>query len=353
MKRIILEYIWYDVKQFIRSKIRLFTPSHSAALQLSMIPEWSYDGSSTGQAETGNSEVILRPVYMIKHPFYTDGFLILNENIMRDENGNETPVEGNSITQARKEFMKQTHRYYKDTDILVDPMFGLEQEFFFYDKNTLQPYAWSHDIKPDKQGKYYCGVNRCMPMERSIMDDFLQKCITIGIQLSGINQEVAPSQWEYQIGPVIGIEMAHQMTIAKYILFRLCEPHNVYPVFHPKPIANRKWNGSGCHVNMSTTRTREAFDEIPLILQSMKETHQQFMEHYSGEHNGERMSGDCETSSWDTFSYGVGSRDTSVRIPIQVRDAGCGYFEDRRPASNIDYYKTLSYYLPYLAMSHE
>ena len=112
MKRIIIEYIWYDVKQFIRSKIRLLTPSDSTPLQLSMVPEWSYDGSSTGQAETDNSEVILRPVYMMKHPFYNDGFLILNENIMRDEDGNETPVEGNSITEARKEFMKKSNRYY-------------------------------------------------------------------------------------------------------------------------------------------------------------------------------------------------------------------------------------------------
>ena len=33
------------------------------------IPEWNYDGSSTGQAEGKKSEVILKPVYVCPDPF--------------------------------------------------------------------------------------------------------------------------------------------------------------------------------------------------------------------------------------------------------------------------------------------
>jgi glutamine synthetase len=44
----------------------------------------------------------------------------------------------------------------------------------------------------------------------------------------------------------------------------------------------------------------------------------------------------------DKFTWGIGTRNTSVRIPNATHKNGCGYFEDRRPAANID---------PYLATS--
>lgn len=58
-----------------------------------------------------------------------------------------------------------------------------------------------------------------------------------------------------------------------------------------------------------------------------------------GEDNHKRLTGHHETSSWKTFSYGVGNRGASFRIPTQVANQdGKGYVEDRRPASNIDPY---------------
>lgn len=40
----------------------------------------------------------------------------------------------------------------------------------------------------------------------------------------------------------------------------------------------------------------------------------------------------------DEFTWGVASRNASVRVPRPVSDKGCGYFEDRRPASNCNPY---------------
>ena len=55
--------------------------------------------------------------------------------------------------------------------------------------------------------------------------------------------------------------------------------------------------------------------------------------------NKNRLTGIHETSSVDKFSYGVGDRSASVRIPTAVKAAnGKGYIEDRRPASDIDAY---------------
>ena len=57
-----------------------------------------------------------------------------------------------------------------------------------------------------------------------------------------------------------------------------------------------------------------------------------------GDGNVERMTGDCETSSFSQFSLGLGARDVSVRIGNDTLLNKKGYFEDRRPASNCDPY---------------
>lgn len=40
----------------------------------------------------------------------------------------------------------------------------------------------------------------------------------------------------------------------------------------------------------------------------------------------------------DKFSYDVANRGSSVRIPRVTEKSGKGYYEDRRPASNMDPY---------------
>ena len=69
-----------------------------------------------------------------------------------------------------------------------------------------------------------------------------------------------------------------------------------------------------------------------------------------GEDNDKRLTGKHETSSVLRFDYGEGSRcfiffiiivcflATSLRIPALTSEKEKGYFEDRRPASNVDPY---------------
>ena len=44
----------------------------------------------------------------------------------------------------------------------------------------------------------------------------------------------------------------------------------------------------------------------------------------------------------EKFSYGVANRGCSVRIPTLTEKTGRGYYEDRRPAANIDPYLVTS-----------
>jgi len=68
-----------------------------------------------------------------------------------------------------------------------------------------------------------------------------------------------------------------------------------------------------------------------------------------GKNNKLRMTGKHETASYETFTYGVANRGSSIRIPRDTEKNKKGYFEDRRPASNMDPYLVTSMILQTIA----
>ena len=121
MKRWV-EYIWLDHDNNYRSKTRILNDDGSAGpFSISKLPTWNFDGSSTQQADGEDSEVYIKPVYMVRDPFRRncDSWLVLCDTWLPDGN----PHPDNTRVNAMKIFSQTAVR-------TAEPWFGLEQEFF-------------------------------------------------------------------------------------------------------------------------------------------------------------------------------------------------------------------------------
>jgi len=334
-----LEYVWLDghTTKNIRSKVRYDTwilNSESGQMDrddvLSKCVDWNFDGSSTNQADTKNSDVVLRPVKVYHNPLeMTDmaSFLILCETYNTDG----TPHKTNS--RAKLEKLLSTN----DEDM----WFAIEQEYTLIDNNIHTPnevVGWNESTP---QGENYCGVGSKNVNHRLMSDQHALLCMQAGIDVVGTNAEVLISQWEYQLGPKDALTTADDLWMSRYILHRLTEGNNFYASFEPKPIEG-EWNGAGAHINFSTEYMRNSSDKeyIINVCESLSVTHPEHIDVY-GEHNEKRLTGNCETQNINKFTYGVGDRGASIRIPQTTADDWSGYIEDRRPAANVDPYEAL------------
>ena len=209
----------------------------------------------------------------------------------------------------------------------------------------MTPYGWPKGGFPDRpQGPYYCSIGTENAYGRAVCEAHYKCCMYAGINISGINGEVMPGQWEYQVGPCTGIDSPDQLIISRYLLIRVCEQFGVVVSFDPKPIPG-DWNGAGCHTNVSTNEMRApgGYDKILVAMERLgapgkQDEHIKAYDISGGEDNKRRLTGAHETAPITKFSYGVANRGCSVRIPRMTEKEKCGYFEDRRPASNMDPY---------------
>lgn len=83
------------------------------------------------------------------------------------------------------------------------------------------------------------------------------------------------------------------------------------------------------------------YEVIKKAIEKLADKHAEHIAAY-GEGNERRLTGRHETASIDKFSWGVANRGASVRVGRQVEAEGKGYFEDRRPSSNMDPYVVTS-----------
>jgi len=318
------EYVWIDGDGGLRTKT---TTVNKKVEDIGSLRIWDFDGSSTNQAPGHDSDVYLRPAAIFRDPFRGgDNILVLAETYNNDGTPNRT-----NYRHHAKKVMDAVKEH--------EPWFGLEQEYTLFDADD-KPFGWPKGGFPGPQGPYYCGVGTGKVFARDLIEAHYRACLYAGVNISGINAEVMPSQWEFQVGPCEGISMGDHLWMARFLLVRVAEEWGVKVSFHPKPLQSGDWNGAGCHSNYSTKAMREK-GGIQAIEDAIEKLSKKHMDHIAvyGEDNELRLTGKQETGHIGTFSYGVANRGASIRIPRHVAAQGYGYLEDRRPASNVDPYR--------------
>ncbi len=331
-----MEYIWLDgakPTQQLRSKTKL-VPLIKQTLVVDDIPLWSFDGSSTYQAGGENSDLILKPVAFCKNTLRSENSYIVMCEVFQSDGRTAHP------TNQRALLRELLSKGAKKEEIWI----GFEQEYTFFKDD--RPMGWPKEKTPKPQGPYYCGVGTDRVFGRDIVEEHMRVCQKAGLYLYGINAEVMPAQWEFQIGYRDSeVEILDPLTstdhlwMARWFLYRVAENYGVRVSLDNKPIEG-DWNGAGLHTNFSTKGMRELGTGIKKIEEAIKfleKTHKEHIAVY-GDGLEKRLTGKHETCAIDQFKSGVANRAASIRIPAYVKQKGCGYFEDRRPGANADPY---------------
>ncbi len=312
------EYIWIDGTEptpLLRSKTKVIADGEEPGI-------WGFDGSSTNQAPGKASDCVLRPVFTCMDPIHMgENKLVLAEVLLTDMSPHPTNTRAEAALVAAQ---------YADQD----PWFGIEQEYTLF-KGT-RPLGFPDSGYPGPQGPYYCGVGADDVYGRPMVEAHLDACLRAGLSISGINAEVMPGQWEFQVGPLGPLDVADQLWVARWLLHRVGEDFGISATLEPKP-ARGDWNGAGAHTNFSTKAMRENYDAVITAAEALGKNPDQ---HIAGYGHGieDRLTGAHETAHYSEFSYGVSDRGASVRIPWQVEQDKKGYIEDRRPNANMDPY---------------
>jgi len=318
MKVKLAEYIWVDGAQptpSLRSKTRVLDVDEEP-------PIWGFDGSSTNQAEGHNSDCVLRPVKTVSDPLRAGRDLLVLCEVL---NTDLTPHRSNT----RSVCTQVAYIHQED-----DTWFGLEQEYTLLQNG--RPLGFPKNGFPAPQGQYYCSVGSQNAFGRPIAEKHLEACLTAGLKISGINAEVCPGQWEFQIGPAGPVEASDDLWLARYLLYRIAEDYDVNVSLDAKPVEG-DWNGAGCHTNFSTKQMRESYDACERAAKALSQNPAEHIMNY-GMGISKRLTGLHETCSYREYRWGVSDRGASVRIPWQVAKDKKGYIEDRRPNANCDPY---------------
>ena len=315
---ILAEYIWIDGTEptpLLRSKTKVLKKGETP-------PIWSFDGSSTKQADGDNSDCILKPAFMAHDPIRGgDCVLVLCEVFNTDG----TPHKTN-----KRAACLETEEQHKDHDC----WFGFEQEYTLMLNG--KPLGFPEEGEPSPQGDYYCGTGTNRTFGRQLVEAHLFYCMQAGLKISGINAEVCPGQWEFQVGPCAPVEVGDHLWMARYLLERTAESYGVEVSLDPKPVEG-DWNGAGCHANFSTKEMREDYVSCLNAAEALAGNIEEHINNY-GDGIERRLTGDHETCSWQEFKVGVSDRTASIRIPWKVAHEKKGYIEDRRPNANCDPY---------------
>lgn len=333
--QIFCTYVFVDGSlENVRSKIRVISCEPKCPEEC---PEITFCGIGSEQLKDAgfDSEVLLAPVALFEDPFLKGrNKLVLCEVIGTDRQPDKT----NTRSPCKKTMEAAADQ---------EPWFGIEQEYVLLERDGI-PLGWprhGHDLKPCK--KYFLGVGAENIAGRQVALAHLKACAFAGIKLYGSDAEAVISQWEYQVGPLPGVEAGDHLWMSRYILQRVAEEFDVVVSFKPRPFMTINVPGNAGHINFSTKASRQegGINWIKKALPRLEAKHQMHLRAYdpSGDRSNDvRLNSALRGTPRRHFVATFCSRSQScVRVPRRTVLDGRGYLEDRRPGANVEPYRAM------------
>jgi glutamine synthetase len=219
----------------MRSKTK--TIEKAAGLDPSEYPDWSYDGSSTGQASGNNSDCILQcaasqppgpcsSALAARHPALAlPGSLAAMPAVAVAAGGSTStspppppappsrpvrvvpdPIRGAPHVLVMCEVLSPdgtphpTNTRAKLSALIDDEvkaaacLYGFEQEYTMLNAKTGRIYGWPEAGYPAPQGPFYCGVGPTSVFGRPLAEAHLEACMKAGLGISGGRRAAAPAR---------------------------------------------------------------------------------------------------------------------------------------------------------------
>lgn len=320
-RTLILEYVWLDGKMNLRSKYKTIKIAENDL----NIDQWKYDGKLTYQIHNDETEIILNPIAFYDNPFFEkEQSLIVLCDTFYESNTKIIPTTSNRRISARECFLKKKE---------LEPWFVLKQHYFMmcneYTYSSSTPLFFKNPKHPREQGDYYCGVGNQNIIMRKLAEKHYLYCITAGINISGMNAEIAPNQWRFKIGPCPGIQAADELILSRYILTKLSEEFGIDISYKSNPLPS-PWNISVLGVNFSTSETREndGINKLNMYIENLTNKHSELLLVYGNNSDiSHNKSEHCNVN---------------VCITGKVKREKKGYLKDDRPVSDADPYLVIS-----------
>ena len=299
--------------------------------------DWSFDGSSTNQADGDSSDCVLKPMAFFRDPLRPrtpcsetgearHHLLVLCEVFTAD--GEPHP------SNTRAPLREISHRLEDEYDVGYDDCwFGFEQEHTLFQGS--RPLGFGADRRfPAAQGPYYCGVGADEVKGRELIEEHAGCALVLECNWDQRRGHARPVGVPGRRSALWRPRAGDHLWVARWLLYRIGEKHGIHATLDPKPVPG-DWNGAGMHTNFSTPAMREdgGMDHITRWCERASEYREEHLAVY-GDGIEMRLTGKHETCSHTQFKWGVSDRTASIRIPIATAKAGKGYLEDRRPNAN-------------------